>query len=196
MTINSPKRLVTVMLCVISAAAGLVMLSSYKSTSTTQSVYANLQANVSPPFRFAVYGDTRFHDPSDTNAANPTVRVALVRAIANLNPAFVCLAGDIVYRGYDLNDWKTWDSETSVFREKRIPVYPALGNHDLSGDRRTALSNYFQRFPDLKQSRYYSVRAANALILVLDSSLDEVSGAQGHWLADQLDGVPADVEFL
>jgi acid phosphatase type 7 len=196
MTINSPKRLVAVMLCVISAAAGLVMLSSYRSRSTTQSVYVSLQANVSPPFRFAVYGDTRFHDPSDTKAANPTVRVALVRAIANVNPAFVCLAGDIVYKGYDLNDWKAWDSETSVFREKRIPVYPALGNHDLNGDRRTALSNYFQHFPDLKQSRYYSVRAANALILVLDSSLDEVSGAQGHWLADQLDGIPADVDFV
>jgi Icc-related predicted phosphoesterase len=40
------------------------------------------------------------------------------------------------------------------------------------------------------------VRAANSLILVLDSALDEVSGPQGQWLADKLDHVPADVDFV
>jgi acid phosphatase type 7 len=48
----------------------------------------------------------------------------------------------------------------------------------------------------LKNSRYYSMRAANILLLVLDSSQDEVSGAQGQWLADKLDHVPADVDFV
>src|ERR1017187_8013508 len=70
------------------------------------------------------------------------------------------------------NDWKVWDSETAVWREKKIPVYPALGNHDLHGDEKVALANYFERFPDLKNSRYYSVRAGNTLMLVLDSSQD------------------------
>ena len=67
-------------------------------------------------------------------------------------------------------------TETSIWRDKKIPVYPALGNHDLHGDEKIALGNYFQRFPDLKNSRYYSVRAANTLTLVLDSSQDEASG--------------------
>jgi len=132
----------------------------------------------------------------DTEAANPAVRVALVRAIADVSPAFICFTGDIVYNGYDTNDWKTWDSETGILREKRIPIYPALGNHDLHGDLKTSLGNYFQRFPDLKQSRFYSVRAANALILVLDSSLEEVSGPQGQWLAEKLNRVPTDVDFV
>src|SRR5579864_5345123 len=156
----------------------------------------DLKLKISDPFRFVAYGDTRFHDPTDTEAANPAVRVALVKAIAEVNPAFICFTGDIVYNGYDANDWKTWDSETSILREKRIPIYPALGNHDLHGDVTTALGNYFQRFPDLKQSRFYSVRAANALVLVLDSSLDEMSGQQGMWLTDKLDHVPADVDFV
>jgi Icc-related predicted phosphoesterase len=143
-----------------------------------------------------VYGDTRFHDPNDTEAANPPVRVVLVNAIAEANPAFLCFTGDIVYNGYDENDWKVWDSETSILRDKKIRVYPALGNHDLHGDPNVALANYFQRFPDLNNSRYYSVRAANTLVLVLDSALDELVGPQSLWLTDKLDHVPADVDFV
>jgi Icc-related predicted phosphoesterase len=164
--------------------------------SSAQTSTVELRLDMKSPFRFVAYGDTRFHDPKDTDAANPPVRVALVQAIAKATPAFVCFTGDIVYNGYDVNDWKIWDHETSVWRENKIAVYPALGNHDLHGDERIALDNYFQRFPDLNKSRFYSVRAANALILVLDSSLSERSGPQGQWLADTLDHVPADVDFV
>ena len=73
-----------------------------------------------------------------------------------------------------------WDSETAVWREKKIPVYPTLGNHDLHGDEKVALANYFERFPDLKSSRYYSVRAGNTLMLVLDSSQDETPARKGN----------------
>jgi Icc-related predicted phosphoesterase len=164
--------------------------------SNAQTASVDLQLKVSVPFRFVAYGDTRFHDPKDTEAANPPVRVALVQAIAEANPAFVCFTGDIVYNGDDVNDWKTWDTETRIWRDKGIPVYPALGNHDLHGDEKIALGNYFRRFPDLKNSRYYSVRAANTLTLVLDSALDEASGPQGQWLAAKLDTIPADVDFV
>jgi Icc-related predicted phosphoesterase len=156
----------------------------------------DLKLKVSVPFHFVAYGDTRFHDPNDTEAANPAVRVALVQAIAAANPAFVCFTGDIVYNGNDANDWKTWDGETSIWRDEKIPIYPALGNHDLHGDEKVALGNYFQRFPDLKNSRYYSVRAANTLTLVLDSSLDETAGLQGQWLINKLDNLPSDVDFV
>ena len=155
-----------------------------------------LRQEASLPFRFVAYGDSRFHDPKDTDAANPAVRQALVQAIADLKPAFISFGGDIVYNGFDMNDWKVWDSETAVWRQNNIPVYPALGNHDLHGDEKIALSNYFQRFPELKESRYYSARVANTLMLVLDSSQDETSGPQGQWLTQKLDTLPADVDFV
>ena len=155
-----------------------------------------LQLQVSLPFHFVAYGDSRFHDPQDTEAANPPARQALVQAIAETNPAFISLTGDIVYNGYDKDDWKVWDSETSVWRTKSIPVYPALGNHDLHGDEIIALGNYFERFPDLKNSVYYSVRAANIFLLVLDSSIDESAGPQGQWLTRKLDHIPGDVDFV
>jgi acid phosphatase type 7 len=177
-------------------ALGCCALVGCTGKSNAQISTVDLHLDVKTPFRFVAYGDTRFHDPKDTEAANPAVRVALVQAIGDVNPAFICFTGDIVYNGIDADDWKVWDSETSIFREKKIPVYPALGNHDLHGRTDVALGNYFQRFPDLKNSRYYSVRAANSLVLVLDSSLAEADGPQGQWLSDKLDQVPAGVDFV
>jgi len=180
------------LLCVTAALFSLTGCTR-KSTAQTS---VDLQLKVSVPFRFVAYGDTRFHDPKDKEAANPSVRVALVQAIAEANPAFVCFTGDIVYNGYDVNDWKIRDTETSIWRDKNIPIYPALGNHDLHGDEKVALGNYFQRFPDLKNSRFYSLRAANTLTLVLDSSLDEPSSPESQWLAARLDNIPSDVDFV
>lgn len=179
------------------AAIFLLASAACSKKSTAQSFSTvDLRSDVRTPFHFVAYGDTRFHDPHDTEAANPAVRISLVQAIAADEPAFVCFTGDIVYNGYDANDWKVWDAETSIWREKKISVYPALGNHDLHGDPNVALGNYFQRFPNLKNSRYYSIRAANTLFLVIDSSLEEVAGPQGQWLADKMDHVPADVDFV
>jgi len=192
----SQRRSFVHTLSLLSIAAALLGLSGCTKKSNTQDSPIDLQLKVNDPFRFVAYGDTRFHDPNDTEAANPAVRIALVQAIAAVNPAFVCFTGDIVYNGYDANDWKVWDSETSIWREKHIPVYPALGNHDLHGEEKIALGNYFQRFPELKGSRYYSLRAANTLTLVLDSSLSEVAGPQGEWLTNKLDNIPADVDFV
>src|SRR5216684_3778209 len=141
-----------------------------------------LQLQVSTPFHFVIYGDSRFHDPKDTEAASPPVRQALVQAIAQASPAFISFGGDIVYNGYDVDDWKVWDSETTVWRASKIPVYPALGNHDLHGDEEVALANYFQRFPDLKNSRYYSVRVANALMLVLEALSTKSPARKGNGL--------------
>ena len=164
--------------------------------SIAQTTAPNLDVNVSLPFRFVAYGDTRFHDPNDTEAANPPVRAALVRAVAEANPAFICFTGDIVYKGSDADDWRVYDRETSIWREKNIPVFPALGNHEFYGNDKIALDNYFHHFPDLRNSRYYSVRAANTLVLVLDSSQDEVSGQQGKWLKGELDNIPPEVDFV
>ncbi len=194
--IISRRRFFATTLVAVIATAAIFGLTCCTKKLSTQTAAVDLRADVNTPFSFVAYGDTRFHDPADTEPANPTVRLALVRAIAAVNPAFICFTGDIVYNGFDTNDWKVWDRETSVWREKKIPVYPALGNHDLHGDAKIALGNYFQRFPDLKDSRYYSVRAANALILALDSSQDEIAGPQGTWLADKLDHVPLDVNFV
>ena len=169
---------------------------SHSQTRAADSQPVELQLRPATPFHFVACGDSRFHDPKDIEAANPIARQEIVKGIAREDPAFISFGGDIVYNGYDPDDWKVWDRETEVWRANKIPVFPALGNHDLHGDEQTALANYFQRFPDLKNHRYYSVRAANMLMLVLDSSLNETAGPQGGWLKRKLQEVPADVDFV
>ena len=155
-----------------------------------------LEQQVALPFQFVALGDSRFTASTDPNVANAAIRKALVKAIANVKPAFISFGGDIVYQGDHADDWQEWDSETSAWRQENITVYPALGNHDLHGRQSTALANYFQRFPSLKEHRYYSVRVANCLMLVLDSTLDEKGGPQGLWLKQTLDSLPNDVAFV
>jgi Icc-related predicted phosphoesterase len=161
-----------------------------------QSPPVALDLKVSVPFHFVVFGDTRFHDPADTKPANPEIRHALVAAIAQENPALISIGGDIVNDGDNAKDWQVWDSETSPWRERKIPVFPVIGNHELHGNVDSALANYFQRFPDIQKNRFYSARVANSLMLVLDSNIDELSGPQGAWLAAQLDHLSADVDFV
>lgn len=193
MNLSRPRLLV---LFCFSVALLVGTVPTCSRSSTAQTLPAALQANVTTPFKFVAYGDTRFHDPHDTDPANPVIRQDVVQAIAAVNPAFICFTGDIVYNGYDTNDWHVWDQETSVWREKKISVYPALGNHELHGNESVALGNYFARFPYLNHSRYYSVRAGSTLLLAIDSSLDKISGPQGQWLANELDHVPSDVNFV
>jgi Icc-related predicted phosphoesterase len=194
--VTTRPTLIAFLLLLLCTTAILCPFSGCAKKSAAATSTADLQLKLSGPFRFVAYGDTRFHDPKDTEPANPAARVALVRAIAKANPAFICFTGDIVYNGNDADDWKTWDAETGIWRDKNIPVFPALGNHDLHGDPNIALGNYFQHFPDLKESRYYSVRAGNVLLLVLDSSLEEASGPQGQWLAGKLNNIFPDVDFV
>src|SRR5207245_9756523 len=115
-------------------------------------------------------------NPNDRGSANAQWRQSLVKAIADAHPAFISIGGDLVYNGYDPNDWRIYDDETAAWQKANIPVYPAIGNHELHGNIEQALGNYFARFPDLQKSRYYSVRGANVLMLVLDTSEDETAG--------------------
>jgi len=157
---------------------------------------ADIQFSQGKELHFIAYGDTRFTDPADASAANSDVRRELIKAIADAHPDFVTFGGDITYNGNDPKDWKVYDSETAIWREKRIPVYPALGNHDLHGSQTLSLANYFQRFPELRNSLYYSVSTGNVLMLTLDSALDETSGAQGDWLKNKMNAVPAGIDFV
>ena len=193
----STKLGLTLFAFLFTVVAGLSWWGIHKEeTPATPTQHVALELKVPTEFRFVAFGDTRFHDPLDTQPANPAVRKALVAAIDQEHPQFVSIGGDIVYSGDNANDWAVWDTETKTWRDHSIPVYPALGNHDLKGNLNTALGNYFARFPQLDNSRFYSVRMGNSLMLILDSSLDETTGPQGDWLRDQLEALPAGVDFV
>ncbi len=149
------------------------------------------------PFTFVGYGDIRFTNPRDTRVSNQYMRRAEIARITQEKPAFVLVSGDLVLRGDNAQDWKVFDSETVPLRGAGVELFPALGNHDVRGDERQALANYFQRFPQLGYRRWYSVRAGNVLVFVLDSTSDDGPGSeQWRWLEHGLDRLPADVDFV
>jgi len=149
------------------------------------------------PFTFVGYGDIRFTNPADTQHSNPPMRRAEVARIAQEKPAFVVISGDLVLTGADAQDWKVFDVETAPLRQAKIELLPALGNHDVQGPEDRALENYFQRFPRLEGRRWYSARAANVLVFVLDSNLADGPGSQQwQWLEQRLETLPPDVDFV
>jgi len=149
------------------------------------------------PFTFVGYGDMRFTDPADSRHSNAAVRRAEIARIAQEKPAFVVISGDLVMTGADAQDWKVFDVETAPLRQAEIELLPALGNHDVHGAEDRALENYFQHFPRLEGRRWYTARAGNVLVFVLDSNSPDGPGSeQRQWLEQGLKTLPPDVDFV
>src|SRR5258708_20061333 len=89
-----------------------------------------INAGLHGSFRFVAYGDTRFTDPANTTDTNPEVRRELVRAIAAARPAFISFGGDIPLNGFSLDDWKVYDQETAICRERKTPLFPPLPHYE------------------------------------------------------------------
>jgi acid phosphatase type 7 len=193
---NQRLSCIVLLLLIVSCSGSSCSLKQKTGTTSEPTKAVALETNLPATFTFVAYGDTRFHDPTDTVTSNAAARRALVAAIDKERPAFISIGGDVVYVGESPEDWSVWDSETAVWRQHKIAVYPALGNHDVKGDLQKALGNYFTRFPELQKSAFYSVHTANTFMLILDSNQGELSGAQGDWLRSQLDNVPASADFV
>src|SRR5450755_2794163 len=109
------------------------------------------------PLVLIAYGDTRFTEASETAASSPTARRALVAKIAAENPAAIFINGDLPYHGIAA-DYKVYQAETKIWRDNQIPVYPALGNHELSACLASiCLDRWWNTFPQLRGRRWYSV---------------------------------------
>lgn len=153
-----------------------------------------------------VYGDTRFHDPTDTTPANPQARKLLVDRIAALHPDAVQVTGDIPYNGANPADYRNFALESAPWRAASLRIFPALGNHEFAGPHTPEalaqdLLNWraaFPELPELRDHRWYSVALGSRLLLLqLDSTSDLLPGSpQLLWLAAQLHAAPRRVDFI
>lgn len=179
-----------------------------QSSSEGEAIAANLVSGPGPTFvvpndqvpkRWTIiaYGDTRFTDPANHEVTNPEARRALVKKIADEHPDALLISGDLPYNGADANDYAVFESETRIWRDEKLRVYPALGNHELHGDEIREPNHWWSAFPELKGRRWYSVEFGNAYILCVDSDLPLTEGSrQQMWLADQLDHLPGKTQFV
>ena len=144
------------------------------------------------------YGDMRFHDPSNTTVADPKARKLLVDRIAAEHPDAIQLSGDVPYKGTVQADYDIYKAETAPWRAAHLRVYPAMGNHELSGGEAAGVANWWAAFPELNNRRWYSVALGSRLYLIqLDSNLPLVEGSrQMQWLQAQVAALPATVDFV
>ena len=152
---------------------------------------------VSKTWSLIAYGDMRFTNPANNEVANPKVRRWIVEQVAREHPDAILLSGDVPYRGSDKNDYDVYRTETSIWRDQNLRVFPALGNHELQAAEIRQPSNWWAAFPELKNRRWYSVEFDNAYIIALDSNLSLNQGSkQRQWLDDQLAHLPISTKFV
>jgi calcineurin-like phosphoesterase family protein len=152
---------------------------------------------------FVVYGDTRFTQRD--HVANALVRRALVAGISGESPAAVLIGGDLVYAGTDPDDYATYRSETAEWTRRGIPVFPALGNHEIQScgagsDAGSCLENWWRTFEALRPYRWYAVAIGDSLLaLILDSNSSLKPGSEQRiWLERAITAGDADtrVRFI
>lgn len=150
-----------------------------------------------PRRSFAILGDVR--PPHALEVwARPThrERAVLVRTIAAEDPAFVAIHGDLVWRGSSRRHWARFDREFAPLRWAGIPILPAIGNHELLGSDKDALTHYFARFPSLQGRRWYRRDLGELAILVLDTNSAALGSVrwtrQLRWLQSELAALGAD----
>ncbi|MGC9111531.1 MAG: metallophosphoesterase [candidate division WOR-3 bacterium] len=124
-------------------------------------------------FRVVVYGDCR------TDSAT---HQQVVNRIRQLNPAPLLLfnSGDLTDNGSDSCYQIFFNTTRDLLAG--LCLFPALGNHELGN-----ISNYFRLFVLPENERFYSVRVANTIFIILDNYSDFQSGTpQYQWLVEKL----------
>jgi hypothetical protein len=158
-------------------------------------------ADPSAPLTFIAYGDTRFTQRD--GVANAVARRALVARAAIEKPAAIFIGGDLVYEGSSPDDYETYRTETAVWSQAKIPIFPALGNHEFRGcdaDSSPCLVNWWSAAAPgaVRSFRWYSVTLGpKILVLVLDSDSSLKPGSeQRNWFEQQMTNVGSQREFV
>lgn len=122
---------------------------------------------------------------------NDRERKLIVDEITRREPAFVIHLGDLTTRGSSLKHWQEFDDRHKEFREKKIPYFPVLGNHEFYGNDEKGQNHYFQRFPHLEKRRWYSFIWKHIGFLLLDSNFPSLTreqvGEQSRWYLGKLE---------
>lgn len=124
---------------------------------------------------------------------------SLVRRAFRERPdaAFYLMAGDLVNRGNERDDWDSFFANARGIFDRR-PLVPVIGNHECQGGHPRM---YLRQFalprngpPGVEAERVYAFHYSNALLVILDSNLDP--GRQSAWLDEQLGRSTATWKFV
>lgn len=128
------------------------------------------------PVTFVVYGDTR----NGQRQGEPLVALA-----RSLSPSLILYTGDLAVHGGDAQGWQDFfAAEQPLLAD--VPLYPALGNHEIFHDPEARRFREAFALPDDGRQRlYYSFRWGPLAFVVLDGNAP--TAAQTEWLRGALD---------
>ncbi len=157
-----------------------------------QPSYAGLNEIDPTKNRFVIVGDTQSTSHWEFwRERNQRDREWIAAEIAKQDPSFVLHLGDLTTRGSSVKHWQDFDNLYRSAREKRIPFFPLLGNHEFYGNDKKALENYFKRFPHLERKRWYSFVWKNVALVMVDSNFssltEEETERQAKWYRAELE---------
>ena len=172
--------------------SAIVALSSERVAASARPYAFRLPSTVTPPAPLVLFGASRPASTFEIWRDDPgaSIRDVILRAIAKESPAAVLHSGDLVFYGDSAYDWARLDGELDVLRARSIPLFPALGNHEVTGRTSRALANYFARFPLLEGRRWYDVPIGPVVFIVTDTNFASMTAearqAQESWFLERL----------
>lgn len=143
------------------------------------------------PFKFVYMGDAQ-------NGLDTWGNLVHHAHATQPDAAFYIMAGDLVNRGNERDDWdRFFHNSAGVYDHKQL--VPAIGNHEDQGDDGPWMYLNAFTLPEngpekIAKERAYSYTYSNALFVVLDTN-DSIAD-QTAWLEEQLSGSDATWKFL
>ena len=118
--------------------------------------------------------------------------------IAGERPFAVIMNGDVPLAGNVASDYAVYQTETKVWRDLRLRVFPTLGNHEFVGDPQQDLENWWTAVPELRNRRWYSAQLGSRIyLLALDSDTSLLPGSdQARWIEKQIDSLPSAIDYV
>ena len=141
--------------------------------------------------RFCVVGDTQRTSRWEFwRERNDPERRRILAGILDRDPAFLIILGDLTVRGSSEKHWREFDANNRFLRNRKIPYFPVLGNHEHYGPNSKSFTQFFGRFPHLDGRFWYSFAWKNVGFVMLDSSFQVLTAAerreQRAWLLAEL----------
>lgn len=143
------------------------------------------------PFTFIYMGDAQ-------NGLDTWGKLAHNAFRAKPDAEFYVMAGDLVNRGIERDDWDSFFHNAAGIYDRRQLV-PAIGNHEDQGEEGPWMYLDVFDLPDngpseIDNERAYSIEYSNALFVVLDTNTS--IPAQTEWLEEQLASSDATWKFV
>lgn len=122
---------------------------------------------------------------------NTGISKIIFQKIASEYPDFIIHLGDMVFDAASPDSWKQFDYDADNVNNKKILMYPVLGNHEYYGNNKIAKENIISRFPFLEEKTWYSKRINDVGVILLNSNFGELSEEQNleqlNWYRNELE---------